>query len=351
MAAAFIVMSYNSMIQRLCLEVPGLASAYAGTLLNEALTTIYGEQYWSWQVKTGEWLTPGLLFPSGGVGPTQSTGTIAAVPYQSTVVGNSVASAQWLPYIAGASLPFFTQLQIRSPFYSIYNIISVNATNPNAIVLTLDRPWTDPGGSALTYMIYQAYFPVPVTTNDFKRFRAAVDITNNNPLDYWSYSQQDLAILDPQRTNFSSSLYIVPWQVDQRVGSATIGNMLYELWPQQLSVLPYAFQYLRMGPSLVNPTDTVPYPLTEKALLWKAKECGFLYKESQKGEDMQRGSGANWQFLAEVSEVKYKKSIKPVKDIDADLMPLYWNTFVRDVFAATTEPFATTTGSLNVGRF
>ena len=156
------------MVQRMILEVPGVVSSYAKTLLNEALGLIYDSQMWSWQLQTAGWLTPGLLFPTG---PGISAGTITVTPYQPTIIGDAVSSAAWLGYITGGNLSLFTQLQIRSPYYSLYNIISVNLANPTAIALTLDRPWMEPGGLAMSYMIYQAYLPVPVT--DFKRFLSA----------------------------------------------------------------------------------------------------------------------------------------------------------------------------------
>jgi hypothetical protein len=329
------------MARRMCLEVPGLVDAYAVTLLNEALGTIEDFQMWSFQLKTSGWLTPGLLFP-GGAGV--SLGTITPVGNMPTVIGDAVASAQWQAYIAASQLPLFTQLQIRSPFYSLYNIIGV-ATNGGITTLTLDRPWTDPIGTQ-GYMIYQAYFPVPVT--DFKRFLSARDTTNNYPMDYWTKSQKDLAVEDPERTIFNDPNYIVPFEQDQRPNSATFGNMLYELWPHPLSVLPYTFQYLRRGPTLTQPADTVPYPLTEDLVIWKAKEAAFLFKEAQKGEDMQRGQGANWQFLAEAAYAKYEKRLKPIKDRDRDLCELYWSKFRRDSYNSG-EPFANINGSLNVG--
>lgn len=339
-------MSFNSMIQRMILEVPGVVSSYARTLINESLGLIYDSQMWSWQLQTSGWLTPGLLFPAG---PGTSVGTITTTPYQNTVVGDATASAQWLAYITAASLPLFTQLQIRSPYYSLYSIVAVNATNPAAIVLTLDRPWMEPGGTAQSYMIYQAYFPAPVP--DFKRFLSARDTTNNYPMDYWSKSQKDLAVDDPERTIFDDPDYFVPYQVDQRANSATLGNMLYELWPHPLSVLPYTYQYLRRGPLLSGPNDTVVYPLTEEAVLWRAKEVAFVFKESQKGEDMQRGSGADWRFLAGEAREQFKIAMKPIKDRDRDLISdnLYWSQFLRDAIPDASEGYATVTGQLNIG--
>jgi hypothetical protein len=337
-------MSLNTMSRRLALEVPGIAVAYAATLLGEALALIEDSQMWSFQLQTAGWLTPGLLFP---VGPGNSVGTITTTPYRTTIIGDAVSSAAWQAYIASSNLPLFTQLQIRSPYYSLYNIIKTDTTsNPPFTTLTLDRPWMEPGGPQQSYMIYQAYFPVPVS--DFKRFLSARDTTNNYDMDYWSLSQKDLAVVDAERTQFNDPTSFVPFQQDQRPNSATFGNMLYELWPHPLSVLPYTYQFLRRGPTLVNPSDTVPYPLTEEAVLWRAKECAYDYKEAQKGEDMQRGAGADWKFLSEKARNQFNSVMKPIKDRDRDLVELYFNRL--DQQPNNDDGYATVTSQLNIGR-
>lgn len=336
-------MALQDMVQRMVREVPELVGAQARTYINEALGLIYDSQMWSFQLQTGGFLTPGLQFP---VGPGNSAGTVTATVGLPTIVGDATASAQWAAYVAP---PFFTQLQFRSPFYSLYNIIALDTTTtPGAAVITLDRPWMEPGGTGLAYMIYQAYFPAPVP--DFKRFLWVLDTTNNSPIDYWSVKQTDLMVRDAERTVFDDPNYFVPFESDQRPNSATLGNMLYELWPHPLSKLPYTFGFLRRGPVLVKNTDTVPQPLTEEVVLWRAKEVAYLYKEAQKGEDMQRGQGADWRFLAEASHEEFKLCLKPVKDRDRDLADLYWMKFRRNLIE-TTEPFATTSGGLNVGTW
>lgn len=338
-------MAFNEMVQRMILEVPGMAAAYSRTLINEGLGLIYDSLYWSFQLQESGWLTPGLQFP---VGPGNSTGTVTTTAFLNTVTGDAVASAAWLAYITGGSMPLFTSYQFRNPSYSLYNIVSFDLTNPAAIVLTLDRPWMEPGGVGQQYMIYQAYFPVPVA--DFKRFFTARDTTNNAPMDYWSYTQKDLAALDAERTIFDNPCYFVPYQVDSRPGSATLGQMLYELWPHPLDVLPYSYTFLRRGPQLVNPGDTVPYPLTEEAVLWRAKECAFVFKEAQKGEQVQRGSGADFRFLAEYAEAQYKRVIKPIRDRDRDLVDLYF-TRLQQSYQFSTDGYSNQNGSLNVGKF
>ena len=52
------------------------------------------------------------------------------------VTGDAVASAAWL------ALPFYwraTTQQFRAQGYSVYSVIALDATNPDAVVLTLDR--------------------------------------------------------------------------------------------------------------------------------------------------------------------------------------------------------------------
>jgi hypothetical protein len=333
--------SLNTMARRLSLEVPGIADQHAVTLLGEALSFIQDGQLWSFQLKDGGWLTPGLLFP-GGLGV--SVGTVTFTPYSNQVVGDATASAAWAAY--GGSPPFGA-LQIRSPFYSIYNIVSYTVNGSGFGVFTLDRNWMEPGGALQSYMIYQCYFAVPVA--DFKKFLSIRDTTSSYRMDYWSKSQADLALEDPQRTVFGDPTNVVPYQQDQRPGSPTLGYMLYELWPHPSSILPYSFDYMRRGPSLIAPSDTVPSPLTEEVVLWQAKIAAYLWKEAQKGENIERGSGADYKFLSTGAEAKFKLALKPCKDKDRDMVDLYFNRFVRDNNESG-EPFSTQLGQLNVGR-
>ncbi len=340
-------MSLNQMARRLALEVPGLADSYAKTLLSEALGHIEDEQLWSFQLQESNWLTPGLLFNSGpGAGPGTSAGTVTFTPYSNQVIGDATASAAWAAY---AQMPFLTQLQIRSPYYSLYNIIAYDTTsNPPFGTFTLDRPWLEPLSAAgQSYMIYQAYFAVPVS--DFRRFIAVRDTTNNSYLDFWNKSQKDLSIEDPERTIFDEPCYVVPYEVDQRPNSATLGRMLYELWPHPLSILPYSYNYIRRGPQLQSPADTVPYPITEDMVLWQAKSSAYLYKEAQKGENVERGSGADYKFLAQAAQAKYELKNKEISARDRDACELYFNRWMPD-YANAGEPFATINGGLNVGR-
>lgn len=332
-------------------DVPGIPFAYSQTLINQALKLIYDEQRWSFQVKDAGWLTPGIL---GGTPPTLpyvSPGTISVVPYQNTVYGDAVATAVWAALVGR---PFLTEQQFRIPAYSLYNIINYYAPgdNPNDLTtpfatLVLDRNWMEPAQTDAGYMIYQAYFPVPAET--FRKFGNIRDTTNNQWINFWQRDQAWLSVNDPQRTIFDVPTNAVPYEVDQRPNSATLGHMLYELWPGPLSVLPYSFTYLHEGPRLKKPLDRVQYPLNEELVMWRAKEVAFLWKEAQKGDGMERGSGADWRFLAQESNAQYMRRLKTVKLLDAGLGDLYWTKFNRT--ALSQDGYETMVGTLNVGTF
>jgi hypothetical protein len=211
--------------------------------------------------------------------------------------------------------------------------------------LTLDRPWMEPSQTNAGYMAYQAYFPAPA---GFKRWYNVRDTTNNNQLDWWSKTQIDLANEDAERTDFQQPLYVVPYGPDTRTGSATYGQMLFELWPHPITQLPYTFGCQANWPLLTNVSDTVPFPLTEELVKLRASEMLSLWKESQKGDEMERGSGADWKFLSQANRAEYDNRLKTIRVMDKHLADLYFTKMQRFP-SAFGEPYATTTGQLNVG--
>jgi len=338
------------------LGVPGMNLGLAKTRLNEAFLKIQNENVFSFQCVTGGWLTAGLFGgPSSGQGQSQSfnagatflsPGTISIQPFQNIVVCDAVASAALIAY---TGFPLITQQQFRVPYYSIYNIIGIDPTDPNAVTLKLDRPWMEPAqppGSG--YMLYQCYFPLPPGA---KRIWNVRDTTNNNAMNFWSKTQIDLAIEDAERTVFDEPLYVVPYQIDTRPNSATLGQQLVELWPGPLSQLPYTFMCQCNWAPLVNPTDNLPFPLSDELVKERAYETISLWKESQKGDDMERGSGANWQFLVKAHHEEYKDLLRQARIMDRHLMELYFTKAQQTPSPGFQDGYATLAGQLNIGTF
>jgi hypothetical protein len=395
--------------------IPGMNRGLASTKINEAFQLIQDEHVWSFQLQTGGWLTPGIL--GGYTAAFLSPGTISVQPFTNQITGDAVATAAWY----GANSPIITVYQIRVPYYSLYNIVSINGngtiayatiltngsgqtpgsyvtpildngglgtggsvlvtvdvdgtvttpqpalitpgsgyTSPyiafnqggtpatfsvqQIAVLTIDRPWMEPAQVNSNYLAYQAYFPAPA---GLKKWLAIRDTTNNEPMDWWTYTQVDLSEIDPQRTDFSQPEYVVPYGPDTRQGSATFGQMLYELWQGPLTVLPYTYQCEAAWPALSNPNDTVPYPLTEELLKFRTYEVVSLWKEMQKGDEMERGSGANWQFLAKAYREEYQSRLKIISLVDRQLCDLYFTRMKR--YPGSMDSFVSVNGQMGVG--
>src|ERR1700748_2273692 len=218
-------MSLYTMARTLTGLVPETPLALAQNAIVEALGTIYDTTDWSWQKGFSGWLAPGVLF---------NTGSTTTTPYSPYVVGDATTT-QMIQNYTGA--PPLTTLQYRNPGYAIYDIIAVDLgndpnTSPNYpfATLTLDRPWMEPTtGPGQPYMIYQVYFVAPV--KDFRKFVAIQDMTNDQEINFWSMTQGQLAVEDPERQDFSIPEFVVPAGVDQRQGSSTYGWQRFELWP------------------------------------------------------------------------------------------------------------------------
>lgn len=285
----------------------------------------------------GSGQTPGTYTVNG----TGGTGTGA----QAQIVVNSDGTVTLPPVITNqgtgytntlTGLPTFTLAAGGTPatFSAVLNAI-----------LNIDRPWMEPAQTNGGYLVYQAYYVAPV---GFKRMFCVMDVTNNNSMDFWSKTQIDLANDDPQRTIFDQPYYVVPYDQDTRPGSSTYGQLRFELWPGPLSQLPYAFICQANRPALSLPTDTVPYPLTEELVKFRTLEQIAFWKESQKGDEQQRGSGANWQFLAGANRKEYNDDLRNVRIMDRHLAELYF-TKAQRVPPFWGEPFASVNGMVNVG--
>jgi hypothetical protein len=83
---------------------------------------------------------------------------------------------------------------------------------------------------------------------------------------------------------------------------------------------------------------------------WRAYESLYIWKESQKGDDMERGSGANWQFLAKVAREEYENRLKKLRIMDRQLSDLYF-TKARMNAPYNGDAYMNTNNTANVGSF
>jgi hypothetical protein len=337
-------MSYFTVAKGLTGKVPGTALSLAQEVVQDGIGKIYDQVDWSFQraITYGQWLCPGQV---------ANTGTFTVTPYVSTVIADATATAVLAALTAP---PLLTTLQFRNPAYSIYNIVGYDTTTHAPFAtLTLDRPWLEPtSGPGQPYMIYQSYMVAPV--QDFRKFIEVRDMTNAAPLDFWSLTQADLGVIDPQRTNFADPSYVVPAGVDTRPGTSTPGWQMFELWPQQLSNLPYSFSYRRRGVVPESYSDflnsTVPYPITEELLEWRSLEVLYQFKEAQKDKTEARGSGANWLMLAQMAEKEYAAVLDKILAVDVNLNA-EMVTHIRGRRPISNAPYSNQLGQLQIGGF
>ena len=292
--------------------VPGSPLARCQTAVLRALEAIYDQVDWGWQRGFAGWLAPGMVF--------DGVGTFTTTPYSNQIIADATATAALVAYTGN---PLLTQLQYRNPAFAIYDIVGYdyNTINPGFVTLTLDRPWMEPGsGAGQPYFIYQHYFVSPV--QDFRKWIAIQDFTNNQTLDFWSLTRADLAQLDPQRQDNSIPTNVVPAGIDQRAGSSTYGWQRFELYPWQGNLCPYTLSYRRRGSLPASQGDwysMVPEaPITDNMVEFKAKEILFLDKSAEM-EVKAPGSGKGMVLLAELAKKQYGEYFGQVFSIDLNL--------------------------------
>lgn len=326
--------------------LPKMNLPLAQTMVNRGLQKIYDENVWSFQIGEGGWITPLPIATQNIPG-----GLITAATFSDQIVGDANAAAAWAAIPAGYSI---TDFQIRFPAYALYSIIDYAVDVPSAglATLTLDRPWMEPNGALRPYQMYQAYYPAPTQRPGarFKRWLAVRDFTNAANLDWWSYKQESLDAIDPQRTVFQNPAAVVPYKVDTRTGSSTLGSMLYELYPGPMSNLPYALYFVEDPGELQNPADEIPYPLTEEVVLYRAKEQAYIWCEENKGRYPELMK-TDWGFLMQASAEMYKDRIKDIRKRDRDMVDSFVTT-IRRKYPTVGGPFySAITGGATVGNF
>jgi hypothetical protein len=279
-------MAFIDMYSELRGALPKLPITFCKTLVNRAWRDIRESNLWSFNLFESNWITPPLI-NAGTVTVTQGS---AAITFDTIVAGPALQAAQ-----AAQPYSLITQRQFRIGVGGIYNIIALDPSfagvyNGGA---TLDRPFADPGGAGLTYQVYQLYYAAP-----FKDHRAWISV--RNPQMYIDLdldtTRADVDSMDPQRSWYQFPTRVVSFGRDTRVGSATLGYPLFELWGQPVAPFTYQCYGVRNGLDLVNNSDTVPQPLDEELVLAKAREFAYEWAEANK-DIVPRSTGPDFKFL------------------------------------------------------
>lgn len=131
------------------------------------------------------------------------------------------------------------QFRIGSgPTYTI--ITFTDASN-----IVLDQNYGDVDAAAASATILDAYVRCPA---DFGSWETVIDLSQQRPI-LTSYSQLDLAAVDPARTQSQDALWLVDLDID------TTDRVRYEWWPRQTTARQYPALY-KMRPQRLADTFT-----------------------------------------------------------------------------------------------
>ncbi len=333
-------MAFSNMVAELRGCVSGYSALLSRVHINEAWRDIRNLKGWSFQLGTSAISTPGKV--------TQGTVT---VQFGSTfIIGDATATAAWLT--ASTPVSFLSQRQFRVGAGTIYNIIAYDdgqtpfdipsgTGSPNYpfATLTLDRPYIDlinPTPSPITtpvptqgYSIYQCYYATPV--KDFEAWENVTDVTNVIWLKCNASYADRIRIdrSDPQRQIFSNPGIVLPYGVDSRPGSSTLGSMLYEWYPQPQAQYIYQTWFTRTGEDLVSPSDTLPYPITEDVVKSYARVKAYEWAAANVDPTNPRGNGADYRFLMSAAKAQGDTKIKEIRLLDRDRVDMWKSTMTR----------------------
>jgi hypothetical protein len=279
------------MVDETCGLVPKLAPDFAKTLVNRAWRDVRRQCLWSFLLFDANWTSPAIV----------NAGTVTVTQGQNTVTFNAAASAA-INAVAFSPPSQIIQRQFRVGIGTVYNIWGLDATNPSAVVLTLDRIYQEPSGTNVPYSISQCYYPSPML--DFWQWLSIRDIINYNEL-ATNKTRAWLDFQDPQRSLFFIPTHVVPYQVDQNPASLTPGYLMHELWGPPQYVLTYQLYGLRKGVDLVNASDTLPTQVGEDCVMELVKGKAYEWAEANKQDS--RMTGSDFRFLITGAKAEYRR--------------------------------------------
>lgn len=169
--------TFITLRSRLLNRAPEVGLALAGQLINDSWQTLQSRREWSFR-RRHQTFAPPNIYTTG----TATTNVGAGNPTLITGVGTT-----WTVSMIGRQIRIGGLL---NPYYTIVGWLS-------ATQILIDQPWAGDDVTAQTYQIIQIYYPVP---SDFGYFYVAVSVKDGYRM-WTNITEQDLALLDPQRTN------------------------------------------------------------------------------------------------------------------------------------------------------
>jgi hypothetical protein len=217
--------------------LPGVPPLTVRAMAQDAWKALADSRQWGWRRRQGGFR----------VAATRDLDSVAVTANSSTVT--SVAL-----FLAGdVGRQFRTHDTVQGSGYPIYTVIDV----PSTSAITLDRPFLGDTNADIGAQILDAYVTVPA---NFQQFLLVVDTVQQCRIGHW-YTQEQLSMLDPVRTNASDGSPRGLFAADY---SPLNQRLRYEVWPYSTSGSQLPYWYTLVAADLAD-EEELPGPLRHRS--------------------------------------------------------------------------------------
>lgn len=254
--------------------------------------------------------TNGILYV-----PQQITsGTVTTTQFSPTVQFDATATAALAAIGLTPAAPQspLTLWQFRVTGGPIYNITAWANNTPSGGLsqATLNRPYTETGGSGLSFQVYQPYQPAP--TADFDGWLSCVDYTSGYAFRRKNLfrTQNEVDRRDPYRQNFAWPIWMASLDYVVINGANT---PRYEMWPHPVDGRAYVVEFWVRGDTVAN-TDVLPAPISDELIIARARFYGYQFLATQ--ENISKDRAAAIQGQQRYVDAVYKDLLATAKNDD-----------------------------------
>jgi len=305
-------MAFRDYCSELVGTIPNLPYPLAQTLVNRAWKDLRDLRLWSWLVDTDDIVTPMVI----------NAGTVTVFNGSFTVACDATASAALMPYIFGnpplASTVLGQGRQIRIGLTSssgpIFNIVGVDATDPTALTLVIDRQYANDSILNAPYQVYRCYIAPP--GDDFLQYitithvRAGYNIRAKKLF----YTQHRLNSIDPQRGAHGDAYVVSAFKSDRD------GRPVHEWYPHPTNFGVYSAVYRKRGKDLSGTTD-LPVTFPNSVLMARSYQHAADWAIANVGRYPQLGQ-TNWAMFREAKGSLLKEELVQAIKQDDEISPL-----------------------------
>jgi len=322
---AYPLLTFQELYKELTGEISPLPDPMAQRVINRAWKRINDFRMWSWQIISNAQIFVPAVISVGACNVTfNSTAVVmngaATTALNAVVFGNPPLASPILG--VGYQIRLGTSAQgLSAPIGPNYTIVAWDGAGN----LTIDAPYGQATGNNLNYQVLKCYYAapfLPVTSTgvngQFARFLSVTNLMNGYAITgrRLYFSQEELNRIDPQRGGQGDG-YIL-----SLLGTNSLGQPVYELYPNPVVQSTYIAQMVSKGPLLTMTTQLpqVSYALDD-VVTFQAKEFAgqWALANVARFKELQQ---TNWVQYCSMMTEQVRKSLLLCCKEDDELMPL-----------------------------